>query len=99
MEATIVKQKDTVLVSPIGRLDTVSSAELKKQLEEADINGYHIDLNFENVEYISSAGLRLLVALQKEATETGHTLVVRNINKVVNEVFKVAGFHKVLTVL
>lgn len=99
MEATIVKKDGTIAIAPVGRLDTVSSAELKKQLENAGISGLNIDLDFTNVEYISSAGLRLLVALQKEATETGHTLVVRNINKVVNEVFKVAGFHKVLTVL
>ena len=37
---------------------------------------------------ISSAGLRLIVALQKQADETGHTLVIRNINKVVSEIFR-----------
>ena len=51
------------------------------------------------MEYISSAGLRLLVALQKQVMATRNTLVVKNINRVVQEVFKVSGLNKAITVL
>ena len=98
MEALIRKEEEKAVVEITGRLDTVTSQELKAQLEAEGLDGLDIDLDFTNVEYISSAGLRLLVALQKQAAQTEHHLVVRHINNVVAEVFKVAGFDKVLTV-
>ena len=99
MEAIIEKKEDTLLVSPTGRLDTVSSAELADQIKDAGADDVDIEMNFENVEYISSAGLRLLVALQRQAKTSDHTLVIRNVNKVVEEVFKISGFNKKFTVL
>ncbi len=99
MEAIIEKTEDTLSVSPAGRLDTVSSAELAEQIKEAGADDVDIDMNFEKVEYISSAGLRLLVALQRQAKAGDHVLVIRNVNKVVQEVFKISGFNKKFTVL
>ena len=99
MEAVIEKTEDTLFVSPKGRLDTVSSAELTEQIKEAGADDVDIDMDFEEVEYISSAGLRLLVALQRQAKAGEHTLVIRNVNKVVKEVFKISGFNKKFTVL
>ena len=99
MEAVIEKTEDTLIVSPKGRLDTVSSAELTEQIKEAGADDVDIDMDFEEVEYISSAGLRLLVALQRQAKASEHVLVIRNVNKVVEEVFKISGFNKKFTVL
>ncbi|MBQ7146779.1 MAG: STAS domain-containing protein [Lachnospiraceae bacterium] len=99
MEAIITKEEGKALVAIDGRLDTVTSAELKNQLEEAGLEGMDLELDFARVEYISSAGLRLLVALQKQVMATRNTLVVKNINRVVQEVFKVSGLNKAITVL
>ena len=99
MEAVIEKTEDTLIVSPKGRLDTVSSAELTAQINEVGADDVDIDMDFEEVEYISSAGLRLLVALQRQAKASEHVLVIRNVNKVVEEVFKISGFNKKFTVL
>ena len=99
MEAIITKEGTQVTVQITGRLDTVTSEELKRQLADADIAGCDLELDFTGVEYISSAGLRLLVALQKQAVSTGNKLVVKNINRVVQEIFKVAGFNKAITVI
>ena len=99
MEAIIEKTEGTLSVSPTGRLDTVSSAELAEQLKEAGADNVDIDMNFEEVEDISSAGLRRLVALQRQAKASEHVLVIRNVNKVVQEVFKISGFNKKFTVL
>ena len=99
MEATIVKNEGVTVISPAGRLDTVTSAALKEQLAAENIEGADIELDFSMVDYISSAGLRLLVALQKQAKAGGHTMVIRNINAVVKEVFRVSGFNKAFTVL
>ena len=99
MEAFFEKTEDTLIISPAGRLDTVSSAELAEQVREEGADDVDIEMDFENVEYISSAGLRLLVALQRQAKAGDHTLVIRNVNKVVEEVFKISGFNKKFTVL
>ena len=99
MEAIIVKSEETLSVSPQGRLDTVTSAELADQIKEIGSDNVDIDLDFEKVDYISSAGLRLLVALQRQAKSSGHSLVIRNVGKVVLEVFKISGFDKKFTVL
>ena len=99
MEAIITKEEGKALVAIDGRLDTVTSTELKNQLEEAGLEGMDLELDFSRVEYISSAGLRLLVALQKQAMAGGTKLTVKNINRVVQEVFKVSGLNKAITVL
>ena len=99
MEAIITKEEGKALVAIDGRLDTVTSAELKNQLEEASLEGMDLELDFSRVEYISSAGLRLLVALQKQAMAGGTKLTLKNINRVVQEVFKVSGLNKAITVL
>ena len=99
MTVEITKNEETATAVISGRLDTVTSAELKTKLEEAEISDYDLVLDFTDVEYISSAGLRLLVLLQRQAALGDHTLVIRNINNVVREVFRVAGFNKVLTVV
>ena len=99
MEMSIKKEDGVLYIAVAGRLDTVTSAELNAKLEEEGYDNADIDFDFQNIEYISSAGLRLVLALQKQAQETGHTLVIRNINKVVAEVFRVAGFNKALTIV
>jgi len=99
MQSTIKKENGVLNVAVSGRLDTVTSAELKGKLDEIEYENVDIDFDFTGVEYISSAGLRLVIALQKEATETGNKLVIKNINKVVAEVFKVSGLDKILTIV
>lgn len=90
---------NTVVIAPEGRLDTVTSAELKDVIAQNDLTGRDIVVDFTDVEYISSAGLRLLVSLQKQAKADGRAMTVKNINSVVKEVFRVSGFDKAFTVL
>lgn len=99
MQASITKNENTAIIAPEGRLDTVTSAELMEQLKAVNIDGMDIELDFEKVEYISSAGLRLLVALRRQALASGNSIVIRNTNTVVNEVFRVSGFNKTFIVL
>ncbi len=99
MEAVIEKNGTTVTVAPEGRLDTVTSAALKEQLACCDTAGLDFVFDFEKVDYISSAGLRLLVSVQKKTRAEGHSMSIKNINPVVREVFRVSGFNKAFTVL
>lgn len=99
MESTLKKENGTLYVSISGRLDTVTSQELKEKLENEGYENVDIDIDFKDVEYISSAGLRLLLALQRQVMETDNKLVIRNVNKVVTEIFSVAGFNKSFTIV
>lgn len=99
MQSTIKKENGVLYVAVTGRLDTVTSAELNEKLDQIGFENVDIDFDFAEVEYISSAGLRLILALQKQTTETNNTLTIRNINKVVAEIFKVAGFNKALNIV
>ena len=98
-ETTLTLTDELLLIAPAGRLDTVTSAELKERIAGIDAAGRDIEMDFSKVDYISSAGLRLLVALQKQAKADGRGMVIRNINAVVREVFRVSGFNKSFTVL
>ena len=95
----IERTESLLLIAPVGRLDTVMSNDLKEMLKGYDTDGVDVELDFAKVEYISSAGLRLLVSLQKQAKAGGHGMIIKNTNAVVNEVFRVSGFNKAFTVL
>lgn len=81
-----------------GRLDTVTSAELQAALDKEEINEKLVVLDFKELEYISSAGLRVLLSLKKKLSSEGRELEVHNLNDVVKEVFKVTGFGNIITV-
>ena len=99
MNVSISKENGVLYIQPEGRLDTVNSAYLKEQIESAVPEGCDLELDFTNVDYISSAGLRLLVALQKMVNASNNKMVIRNPNKVVKEIFTIAGFIKSFTIL
>ena len=96
---TIKKAKNgTVLtVSLIGRLDTTTAPELDAELK-ADLGGItELILDFAELEYISSAGLRVLLSAQKVMNAQGSMKVI-HVNDIISEVFDVTGFCDILTV-
>ncbi len=88
------KEGNTLIVTVAGRLDTITAPKLEAALEEEKAD--QIILEFENLEYISSAGLRVLLKLTKQQGEGG--LIIRHPNEIVTEVFEVTGFSDVLTI-
>lgn len=81
-----------------GRLDTTTSPALEAELKEALTGITELVLDFEKLEYISSAGLRILLANQKIMNKQG-SMVIKNVNEVIAEVFEVTGFADILTVI
>lgn len=81
-----------------GRLDTVTSVEFDKALKAEEIKENLVVIDFSNVEYISSAGLRVLLALKRELDAESKALEIHNINAVVREIFSVTGFINALTI-
>ena len=80
-----------------GRLDTITAPELdamiKQNIDEIDC----LVLNFKGVEYISSAGLRVLLATQKSMSKKGK-MIVKEVNDTVMEIFNITGFVDILTI-
>ncbi len=85
-------------VKIIGRLDTVTSAQFDQAIKSETITENKVVLDFSEVEYISSAGLRVLLALKRELDDAGKEMEIHHINAVVREIFGVTGFINVLTV-
>ena len=79
-----------------GRLDTTTAPELEKELNALG-NVNELTLDFGKLEYISSAGLRVLLAAHKIMSRKGG-MKVTNVNEIVNEVFEVTGFSDILTI-
>ena len=81
-----------------GRLDTVTAPELEKQLKDSFEGLRELTLDFSKLEYISSAGLRVLLAAQKIMNQQG-SLKVTNVNETIMEIFEVTGFSDILTII
>ena len=97
MEVT-VNHGDAMIVKIKGRIDTVTSAQLDARLKEETVNENKVIMDFTDVEYISSAGLRLLLSLKNGLDENGKEFEIHNINAVVKEIFSVTGFKNTLTI-
>ena len=92
-------ENNTLFIDLDGRLDTVTSQQLGEVLPIEKRRNLDIDFNFEKLEYLSSAGLRILDLFKKEAQATNNKMVIRNINDVIREIFTVTGFDKILKII
>lgn len=81
-----------------GRINTVTSKELDKEINDELGNFDSLILDFANLEYISSAGLKVLVATQRKLKPDNIPFVIKNVNDVVGEVFRLSGVDRVLEI-
>ena len=92
---TVENEKPVYMLE--GRLDTVTAPDLEKELK-ASLDGVkELVLDFEKLEYISSAGLRVLLAAQKTMTKQGEMKLI-HVNETIMEIFEVTGFSDILTI-
>ncbi|HOO54703.1 MAG TPA: STAS domain-containing protein [Methanothrix sp.] len=90
---------DVKIVSPAGRLDASSSEELKARMEGLIGDGCRkMVLNFDGVEYISSSGLRVMLASLKQLRKTGGDLKLASLKPYVRETFEIAGFTQLFEI-
>lgn len=95
----IMSQKNAseLTVELSGRLDTNTAPELEAALKTALEGVEELTFDFEKLDYISSAGLRVLLAAQKTMNKQGEMRVV-HVNETVMEIFEVTGFADILTI-
>ena len=92
-----VQNGTSLAVAVEGRLDTTTAPELEAELKKSMESAESLVLDFSNLEYISSAGLRVLLAAHKTMSGKGGMKII-HANEIVREVFDVTGFSDILTV-
>lgn len=97
MEINKKIEDETLTIELTGRLDTTTAPELESELKSSIEGVKTLILDFANLEYISSAGLRVLLAAQKIMNNQGEMNVI-NVNDEIKEVFEITGFNDILTV-
>ena len=80
-----------------GRLDTITAPELERELRGSLEDVKLLTLDFGGLDYISSAGLRVLLSAQKLMTKQG-AMKLRRVNDTIMEIFEVTGFSDILTI-
>ncbi len=95
IKKTLDGEKLTVAVS--GRLDTTTAPQLDEELKASLDEIKDLVIDFSETEYISSAGLRVLLSAQKAMNKQGK-MTVTGVNDVIMEIFEVTGFTDILTI-
>lgn len=94
-----VESGNEVIIHLSGQLDALTAVDFEKEIHQIlGMNPACIILDGSELTYISSAGLRLLLTLQKGMTTRGGVFRVRNIRKEIMEIFNITGFSSILTI-
>ena len=96
MEVKFNKQDSSLTVTISGNIDTVTAPELDSKLQENISDVKDLVLDFAAVDYISSAGLRVILMANQQMEECDGSMTVRNINEDIREIFEMTGFDSLL---
>ncbi len=100
MEVTVREVKEVSVLSFAGNLDTNTAPQAQEQIDQLiDGGSSRILINFNELNYISSAGLRVLLATAKKLKATSGDLKICGLNQTVQEVFDISGFSSILSVV
>ena len=92
-----IKNENALTVALEGRLDTMTAPELETALKTALEGVTDLTFDLEKLDYVSSAGLRVLLAAQKTMNRQG-SMKVMHVNDIITEIFEVTGFTDILTI-
>lgn len=98
MNITKSYDEKELTLSVEGRIDTITSQDLDKEINGEFGNFDSLIMDFTDLEYISSAGLRVLIATQKKLKSEDIPFVIKNVNDTVGEIFRMSGFNKLLKI-
>ncbi len=97
MTIEIKRNEQEITIEVVGRLDTITAPVLEQRISESIMGVKSLVLNFKGLEYISSAGLRVLLGAQKRMQKNGDMKII-NVCEEVMEVFEMTGFADILTI-
>lgn len=98
MDISTSYEGDAATVAVSGHLNTNTAGELEQELSEVFGRTYRVTLDFAGLDYLSSAGLRVLVGAQKQVVAAGGAMRIVNLADDVREVFEITGLIDVLDV-
>ena len=98
MEISTRTSNDIHIVSIAGSLDNGTSPDAQKALDSVLAGAKKVAMDFSNLDYISSAGLRVLLGAAKKMRASGGSLRMFGLNQSVREVFEISGFSSILSV-
>ena len=98
MKITKNYNKKELLLIIEGRMDTITSQELEKEINDELGNFESLTLDLNDLKYISSAGLRVLIVTQKKLDSDNIPFTIINVNGTVREIFEMSGFDKIFTI-
>ena len=98
MEIREENQGDSITLFISGEIDGTNVDEFEEQVNGAAEKTQCLSLDLSDLEYVSSAGLRVFLTLQKKVKQMGNEVVLRNVNEEVMEIFSVTGFVKLLNI-
>lgn len=97
MNINLNKEGKSLTIELEGRLDTNTAPQLETSLKQNVGDCENLIMDFSKLDYISSAGLRVLLAAQKVMNNQGK-MVIKNVNNTIMEVFEITGFTEILTI-
>ena len=98
MKINQTADENKVILALEGRLDTTTACELETAVKEAIQNTDDLIMDFRGLDYLSSAGLRVILGTQKQMNCKKGKLTIRNVNDVIMEVFAITGFVDILSI-
>jgi anti-sigma B factor antagonist len=97
MEIEKTISDETVVLVVNGKLTAMSTDQLRSAIEQSMGEAKKLILDFKDMEYLASAGLRVLLNTQKKLADSGSEFVIRNVSKDIMGVFEVTGLDSILT--
>ena len=97
MQIAVNKNGTELTISPSGRVDTTTAPQLEEELSKSLDGISELAFDFGALDYISSAGLRILLSTQKIMNKQGSMKIV-NVSETIMEIFEVTGFSDILTI-
>ena len=98
MNITAIEKENLITLQLSGRLDTTTAPELQKELIAKIDTGLDVELDFSDLQYVSSAGLRVLLMGEKAAKGKDTTMKLINVSADIMEVFEMTGFSNILKI-
>lgn len=97
MEIIKTQENESLVLAVSGRLETVTAPQLEAEVKAIPESVKELVLDFAGLEFVSSAGLRVILFAQKVLKSRGGKVVVRSANESVKKIFKITGFAPMLS--
>lgn len=99
MEIKVNMKNDNLIISLIGRLDTMTSQKFEEKIKSISFDEIrNITINMKELEYVASAGLRVILMLNKKIIKNGGKFKIINVNNVIKELFTMVGMDDYLEI-